>query len=172
MHNCKIYNNTFYNTTKKGYSLTIENNCPGIIFCNNIFVFGGAFLKQEQKLVSEKFRSNCYWNLSANSSFAGFSSIKEWADVTSEEMTGGRFTGIVSDPGLQDPAGFSPVRPMKPDSLHIASLNLKPGSPLIDKGLDMKREFNIEPGSMDIEGKKVPQDKGFDIGAIEFLKLN
>ncbi len=170
MRNCDIYNNTFYNTTTRGYSLTIESNSPGFRFFNNIFAYKGAFLMPGQKLVSELFQGNCYFNFSGDKSIAGFKDIQEWADQTSNEMVNARIAGIYSDPLLNNPAGFSPENSLKLNSELLAPFGLEKNSPLIDRGLDLKQIYNIDPGGSDISGNKLPQGSGFEIGALEFIR--
>jgi hypothetical protein len=170
MRNCDIYNNTFYNATARGYSLTIENNSPGFRFFNNIFICKGAFLMPGQKLVSELFLGNCYFNLSGDMSIAGFKDIREWADLTSNETEEGRLAGIYSDPMMNNPAGFLPGRNLKLNSEGVAPFGPVANSPLIDRGLDLKQIFNIDAGATDISGNSLPQGNGFDLGAVEFIK--
>jgi hypothetical protein len=169
MRNCDIYNNTFYNATTHGNSLAIENNSPGFRFFNNIFVFRGAFLLPGQKLVSELFLSNCYFSLSGERSIAGFKDIQEWAELTANEIVNGRIAGLYTDPMMNNPAGFSPGPNQKLTSEGMAPFALELNSLLIDRGLDLNRLYNIDPGDADISGNALPQGKGFDIGALEFI---
>jgi hypothetical protein len=41
---------------------------------------------------------------------------------------------------------------------------------LIDNGLNLKEEFNLEPGERDFVGTQLPQGDNYDIGAVEFIK--
>jgi hypothetical protein len=170
MRNCDIYNNTFFNSTKRGFSLSIENNSPGFRFFNNIFVFKGGFLLPGQKLVSELFLGNCYFNLSGDRSIAVFKDIQEWADRTSNETVNGRMAGFYTDPMMSNPAGFSQGRNLKVTSEGVAPFALESNSPLIDHGLDLNQMYNIDPGDADITGNTLPQGKSFDIGALEFIR--
>ena len=170
MRRCQVYNNTFYNSTKRGYSFTVENSCPGFEFRNNIFVYSGAFIMPGQKFVSELFQSNCYWNLSGNSSVAGYDNLSEWAKATNNEMIDGKLAGVFINPCLQNPSGCILTDPSKLNAGNLAAFNLMAGSPLINRGLDLKNRFNIDPGSKDIAGSALPQGVGFDIGASEFIK--
>jgi len=170
MRNCEIYNNTFYNDTIKGLSLWIYNNWPGFNFRNNIFVYSGSFLFQGQKLVDEVFQGNCYWNLAGNTEIAGYKSLAEWAAATGNEMIDGNIVGLYADPQLQDPGSWALTKPDKITPENLAGYSLKPGSPLIDRGLDLKNLFGIDPGGRDLAGTVIPQGNSFDIGAIERLK--
>ena len=168
MRNCEINNNTFYNATQRGFSLMIENNCPGFKFRNNIFVFKGAFLIPGQKLVSELFQANCYWSLSGDKTIAGYKNLQEWAQETGNEKPGNSLVGIFADPGLHSPGSCSLTDPLQLDARNLAAYSLKSESPLIDRGLDLKKLFNLETGTKDIAGTPLPQYTGFDIGALEY----
>ncbi|MBA7532543.1 hypothetical protein ES705_24769 [subsurface metagenome] len=63
MRNCDIYNNTFYNSNPNSPSLWIYNNWPGFNFRNNIFIYDGSLVYPGQKIETELFQGNCFWNL-------------------------------------------------------------------------------------------------------------
>ncbi len=170
MRNCEIYNNTFYNDTIKGLSLWVYNNWPGFSFRNNIFVYKGSFLFPGQKLAEELFQANCYWNLSGNTEIAGFKNLSEWAKATGNEIIDGNMVGFYTDPQLQYPGSINLTDPEKLTVENLSAWRLKPGSPLIDRGLDMKKLFSLDPGGRDLVGTSIPLENGFDIGAIETVK--
>lgn len=43
-----------------------------------------------------------------------------------------------------------------------------PGSPLIDRGLDLRRLLGVDVGARDVRGRPIPLGSGFDIGACEY----
>jgi hypothetical protein len=45
---------------------------------------------------------------------------------------------------------------------------LKTTSPCIDKGLDLKTLFQMDPGKRDFFGHPIPAGSTFDIGACEY----
>lgn len=169
MKNCEIYNNTFYKTTGRGNSLWIYNNWPGFHFRNNVFIYKGSFLYHGQKLATELFQANCYWNLAGDQTITGYKNLREWAHATGNELSGDSIAGIYADPCLQSPGTISLTDPGKLDPENLAAFCLKAGSPLIDRGLDLKKLFSQETGIKDIVGTTLPQGKGFDIGAMEYV---
>jgi hypothetical protein len=58
---------------------------------------------------------------------------------------------------------------LKLNTENLAAYSLKSGSSLIDSGLDLKKLFNIETVTKDIAGTSLPQGKGYDIGAVEYI---
>ena len=170
MRNCEIYNNTFYNTTARGFSLMIDNNCPGFRFRNNIFVYKGAFLNPGEKLVSEKFEANCFWSLTGDQKIAGFENFPQWAMEIAKGKPENSFIGIFADPELMNPGTCSLNDPVKLNAENLAAYSLKSGSPLIDRGLDLKKLYPMESISKDIAGTSLPQNTGYDIGAVEYVR--
>ncbi|MGD0583776.1 MAG: right-handed parallel beta-helix repeat-containing protein [Bacteroidales bacterium] len=170
MTNCAVYNNTFYNDTAKGISLWITNNIPGFSFKNNIFVYKGSFIGPTQKLTTESFTGNCYWNLSLNRSTAGYNSFQKWAVSTGNEKSDGKLTAIFADPMLADPSGV--IRPDTAffDQNYLSGFLLRPGSPAAGKGIDPGAPFGIENTYSGINGSPVKHDGVFDIGAAGFVK--
>lgn len=172
MRNCEIYNNTFYNNTSTGFSLVIENNCPGFQFRNNVFIYKNEFIAPLTKLESELFQSNSYKSLSGNRKIAGYKNLHEWTRATGNELLNKKVIGVDIDPGLLNPGSCTLTDPLKLNSDNLAGYYPKSGSPLIDHGLDLKKLFNINPGLKDITGKPVPMGKGNDIGALEYQPNN
>jgi hypothetical protein len=170
MRNCEIYNNTFYNTTTRGFTLSFYNNWSGFHFRNNVFIYKGSLFIPGQKLGTELFQANCYWSLNGDQTIAGFKNLQEWAQATGNEKLGNSLVGIFADPGLQSPGTCSLTDPRKLNGENLAAYCIKAGSPLIDSGIDLKKLFNMEPGTKDIAGTSLPQGKGYDIGAIEYIR--
>jgi hypothetical protein len=54
----------------------------------------------------------------------------------------------------------------------LLAFMLKPGSPCIDKGLNLKASFGIDCGTHDFYGNSIPISLAFDIGAQEFSGAN
>jgi hypothetical protein len=150
--------------------LWIYNNWPGFRFRNNIFVYKGPFLYQGQKLVDELFQGNCFWNLSGDQTIAGYEDLDSWARATGNEMLDGNLLGIFTDPLLQNPGTCFLTDPRQLNSVNLEGYCLKEGSPLIDHGLDLKKLFNLEPGTRDIAGTILYKGSGIDVGAIEYVK--
>ncbi|KPK82699.1 MAG: hypothetical protein AMS27_14290, partial [Bacteroides sp. SM23_62_1] len=170
MRNCEIYNNTFYNSNPEGNSVWLYNSHPGFNFRNNIFVYNGRFLYEGHHFEHEVFQGNVYWNLSGGFELDGYKSIEEWAKATGNEMVGGFVAGIYADPLLRAPGTATITDPTKISSETLSGYRLQPGSPLIDKGLDMKALFGINQGASDILGTEIPRGKGYDIGAVEYIE--
>lgn len=170
MRNCEIYNNTFYNSNPNGNSIWLYNSHPGFNFRNNIFVYNGLFLYEGHHFEHEVFQGNVYWNLSGDFELDGYKSIEEWTKATGNEMVGGSVAGIYADPLFKAPGTVTVTDPAKISTETLSGYKLKPGSPLIDKGLDLKELFGIDPGETDILGTKIPRGKGHDIGAVEYIE--
>jgi hypothetical protein len=170
MRNCEIYNNTFYNNTGRGNAIAFLNNWPGFKFRNNIFIYKNSFLVPGQKIVSELFQSNCYYSLSGDQTIAGYGNLLEWAQTTGNEKLNNSVLGLYTDPGLNNPETFLLTDPLKLNPVNLFPYYLNPGSPLIDRGLDLMKVFNLGSVAKDLAGTSLPQGAGYDIGALEFIK--
>ena len=122
------------------------------------------------KLASEKFEANCFWSLSGDQKIAGFENFPEWAMEIAKEKPENSFIGIFADPGLMNPGTCSLTDPTKLNAENLAAYSLKSGSLLIDRGLDLKKLYPGEFLTKDIAGTSLPQYKGFDIGAVEYVR--
>jgi len=163
---CQIYNNTFYNSLEGRGNLWLYDHYPGMEFRNNVFVYQGAFLSEGTELGDEIFENNLYWNLSGDSSFLGYGSLKKWADHSGKEMVHGRFAGQFADPMIS-PFSMEDFDPAKVDPETFFSFRPEAGSPLIDRGLDLKALMGLDPGNRDLSGTLIPQGPQYDIGALE-----
>ncbi len=170
MRNCEIYNNTFYNSNPNGPSLWVYNNWPGFNFRNNIFIYDGSLVYPGQKIETELFQGNCFWNLKGNPEIQGFSNLEEWAKATGNEIIDDLLIGLFIDPELQYPGTLDLTDPEIINLENLSGYILKPGSPLINKGLNLKEMFELAPGSQDIVGTSIPSGTGYDIGAIEYIR--
>ena len=170
MRNCEIYNNTFYNSAENGPIIWLYDHYPGFNFRNNIFVYNGTFLDEGQQLEDEVFQGNTYWNLAGGLGIGNYKTIEDWAAATGKEMLNDQLVGRYIDPELNRLGKVSLTDPGKLDAAHLTEYTPRPGSPVIDKGLDLKALFDLDPGEKDILGTPVPSGHAFDIGAVEYKK--
>lgn len=95
-----------------------------------------------------------------------YSSYAAWQAATGQEQLAGRDVGLSVDPQLRDPGRV----PTLDDAMRLSTLDsyqLKPTSPLIGAGIDLRRAFQIVPGDQDYYGNALPQGAAFEIGAHE-----
>lgn len=50
----------------------------------------------------------------------------------------------------------------------VDAYTLLPGSPLVDRGVDLHKSLGIDVGTRDFRGRPIPLGKGYDIGACEY----
>jgi hypothetical protein len=182
MQDTKIYNNTIY-VSEVTHGAAIEDfpdeagKCfiYGTEIYNNIFI--GTAGKELVKILNTQsgwtFKNNCYYNYGDKIKIVWgdktYTTLEEWCRATAQEMLNETVVGFATDPQLID-AGHGGLIG---DALQLGTLNaykLKPTSPLIDRGLDIKADFGIDPGPRDFYGISIPQNGKFDIGAAEFEK--
>lgn len=167
MRNCQIYNNTFYNSQEDGNNLWIYDHYPGFHFRNNVFVYNGALVADNQGLTDEVFQGNLYWNLGGDPSFYGFENLTAWAGATGKETIDGEVAGIYQDPLFQNGGSLEVTDPELVSGETLLGFYPERGSPLIDAGLDLGALFGLDQGERDLAGSPIPVNQRYDIGAIE-----
>ncbi len=178
-----IHNNTFFSRRVEPpihparvegmvYLYGVPGTAPvNIRLRNNIFVAGDnvAFVEVASPEVSAglRFENNAYLDGPATGRItwgaARYDSLAAWSAATGQEpvVREGRAADHLCDPGrggtrYPDPPGS------------LAAYNLRPGSPLIDAGLDLRALFGLDPGPRDFRGSPLPAGPRFDIGAHEW----
>jgi hypothetical protein len=167
MRNCQIYNNTFYNSQDDGNNLWLYDHYPGFHFRNNVFVYNGALVSDDQTLEDEVFQGNLYWNLGGDPSFYGFENLREWAIASGKETMNGEVVALYRDPLFQGDGTLEVTDPEIVTMETLAGFVPREGSPLIDAGLDLRELFGLDPGARDLAGSAIPVNQRFDIGALE-----
>ena len=180
MQDTKIYNNTIY-ISEVTHGAAIEDfpdeegKCfiYGTEVYNNIFIGTGGkeLVKIPNPQSGWNFKNNCYYNYGEMIKIVWgdktYTNLDEWRKATGQEMINETMVGFAVDPELVD-AGHGGIIG---DALQLGTLGtykLKQTSPLIDKGLDIKASFGIEPGPHDFYGNIIPVNVKFDVGAAEF----
>jgi hypothetical protein len=169
MRNCEIYNNTFYNKNPEGNVLWLCTNNKGFNFRNNIFIYTGRFLYGGHYIKDEVFQGNAYWNLKGGFDIDGYKGIEAWSRATGKEIVMGKIIGQFTDPGLVNPGTATLTDPTKMTADALSGYFLKPSSPLIGCGLDLKEMFGIDTGGHDLFKTIIPQGSGYEPGAVEFV---
>ncbi len=142
-----------------------EGDVRNVRLRSNIFVVGPG-VEVVQASPAARYEGNLYWRPDGGFRVAGFASLEAWAGATGQETVDGRVIGVHADPRLVDAtAAPPPARPGFPSDL--AAYRLRAGSPCIDRGLDLRARFGVDPGPVDFFERSIPQGSGFDIGPHE-----
>lgn len=171
METTDVYNNTIYNT--KGSAVAfgaadgVIENLPMGRFFNNIFVSGESQIAGGAH--KGVFRGNLYWSMGDGGFLVdGFTSLEAWAEATGQEMLNGRLVGTYADPLLSRDGTALTTDPL--ERLSLTEFLLAPLSPAVDRGLDLRSLFGIDPGLSDFYGQRLPQGELFDLGAHELIQ--
>lgn len=98
-----------------------------------------------------------------------YSSFRKWANTTGQEKIDGKIIGLFADPYI---TGCEPNESKITDPAQLSKIpayHLKESSPCIDRGINLKILFDIDPGTQDFIGNPIPQGSIFDMGPIEYL---
>jgi hypothetical protein len=180
----EIYNNTLYSRNPAGprpavvrpeymigvseamvsvYVVPPARSPEGIRLRNNIFVAEDRvrFIELPNLVVGARFEGNAYiGGAPANQVTWGqgmtFNTIAAWSRMTGQERVQGAF--------VAKPVASTALCAARKGDAH--GLQLRPGSPLIDAGMDL-RSSGLNVGKRDFFGNPIPSGGGFDIGAHE-----
>ncbi|WP_177204725.1 right-handed parallel beta-helix repeat-containing protein [Hymenobacter arizonensis] len=163
LQNCEVYNNVFYSSAYP--AVTQMGPTVNVNLRNNIFMGpnSSSLVTTASGLL---YQANAYWSTNGGFNVGGYKSLQEWANATGQEKLNGTVVGINANPGFQDPANYQKLT----DPARLPSLTsfLVPAtSPVVDKGVNLRATFNIDPGTRDFYGKALPTSTGTDIGAQE-----
>jgi hypothetical protein len=172
MEDSEIYNNTIFNSKGAAVAFGVPSNykgeLPRMTFRNNIFVAGEAQI--EGGSAKGRFEGNIYWAMGDGGFLVdGYTDLAAWVAATGQEKIDDTVVGRYVDPLLRKDEPGLLTDPMKLKTL--AAYNLLAGSPAIDTGLDLRKQFNLDPGKKDFYGNSLPQGKNLDVGAHEFPSL-
>ncbi|MFF1710103.1 right-handed parallel beta-helix repeat-containing protein [Streptomyces sp. NPDC058268] len=160
VRNLRIYQNTVVMTAlengKSGPALRLMDGEKGVTVRNNLFVTDGSPLALADGGLSTKnvlLQGNNYrapqgqWALQWGDH--AFTGIGTWRKATGQERVDGRPSGLTADPcftggTLPSVTSAADARLFAPDCDALA-----------DKGLDLRKLFGIDPGSVDYFGQSV-----------------
>ena len=172
MESTLVHNNTIWNSkgAAVGYGISKKYaaNLPRITFYNNLFISQGPqiFNRTEQVGLLGEFQGNLYWSVGERGFRAGpHTALDQWAAALGQETLGGRLVGLFADPLLRR---SGPALLTDPRKLHtLEEFRLLPGSPAMGAGLDLRKQFGIDPGPTDFFGNPLPAEVPLSIGAHE-----
>jgi hypothetical protein len=163
VNNCQIYNNLFYNASYP--AVTQYGLVASFYFRNNLFV-GPNSRSLVPSVSSLTYQANDYWFTTGGFNVGGYTSLAAWVNATGQEKLNGTLVGLNTDPQLRAPASYEKLTdPTKLSTLTAFLVN--GSSPIIDKGLNLKAQFGLDPGVRDFYGQAMPAGVGFDMGAQE-----
>jgi hypothetical protein len=178
--NTRIHNNTFVTTSKTTGAAVMDLAADstfvhGTRFWNNIVVTapGKKALEIPFSPGGWTFLNNDYWTEGGRAQFGWdgktWTGLDAWRKVSGQEQRSGAPAGFETDPRLANPGrGGTIGDPENPEKL--TAYRLRPGSPMIDAGLDPRSLFGTDAGLHDFFGVAIPQGNGYDVGASEWVK--
>lgn len=172
MQSTLVHNNAIWNTKGSavtyGISKKYAAHLPEITFYNNIFVSQGPQVSTTTEGLGKIgiFRGNLYWAMGERGfRVDGFKTLDEWAAASGQEKVKGRVAGLFADPALHKGGPALLTNPA--DLRRLVEYQLLKHSPAIRAGLDLRKEFGIDPGPVDFYGNPLPVEGPLCIGAHE-----
>lgn len=171
----EIYNNTIYisaisGASPKGFYVR-SGALSGVNVRNNIFqIQGSVKLVNTPVTAGLTFQGNAYWP--SGSAFTilwgttSYSSLSAWQTATGQEKRSGTLTGIQADPLYSSTIKGTTYN----DATQLSNLpgyRLSSTSTLVNKGLNLKSLFGVDPGARDFFGNPLAGKTTFHIGAYQ-----
>ncbi|MFZ0280544.1 MAG: right-handed parallel beta-helix repeat-containing protein [Bacteroidales bacterium] len=150
---CYIYNNVAYNTLAPVISFENASRHENFNFSNNIFLGSGQMISGTN--TGSSFVGNVWWSPVAGMKLMKYVSLEDWVRASGQEMLKGKIVGLQVDPGLTGPSLTELADPYRLNEL--TGYTLKPGSPIRNKGIDLRGLSGFEPPSRDFFGNPVPE---------------
>ncbi|UOQ65235.1 T9SS type A sorting domain-containing protein [Hymenobacter volaticus] len=175
-----IHNNTIYvsppadGSRPKAVDI-ISGGISEVVIRNNVFqTTGGLPLIASMTTEGVLLQGNAYWSsgqtLQLNWGSGHYNSLEAWRAASGQEKIGARTTGIEIDPQLQQPGagGTLAILSSGRQLTSLTAYHLQSGSNLMNAGLDLLTEFNLNSGPRDFFGNPTPaRGAGRSIGAYE-----
>jgi len=171
-----IYNNTVYLSPASSGSPAAIFVSTGYItnakVRNNIIqTTGGLQLVRSMTNSGVRFENNAYWSSGSNLNIywtgTTYNNLDNWRAGTGQEKLNNEPAGFYVDPELINP-GKGVIIGNQELLTNLTGYKLKPTSSLIDKGLNMAKEFGLEVGNTDFWKNKIDQRESFSIGAHQY----
>lgn len=165
--NCMIYNNTIYIPATSKHPKTafkvVGGNHSKIYFVNNIFqTKGPVTLIGHPTGKGVTVTGNCFWP--ENRKVKIIWGKKTYTDFSKWQKETGQEKNILVDPKLVAPGKGGTIG--KPQHLRkLKAYQLQSDSPVIDKGINLRKKFGWNPGKHDFWGNSI--SKPNNIGAYE-----
>ena len=181
MKNTQIYNNTiFVGDSAHGAAIEEFPDEPGQSFVYNTAIYNNIFVSVAGKELINipnpsdewTFAGNCYYTYGDKVRIKWgdetFSSMDQWRVSTGQETVNGEDVGWEADPELIQPGSAGTVGdPEKHTAMQ--SYRLNNSSPVIDLGLNLRKQFGWDIGKQDFFGNELNNVQKFDMGAHEFM---
>ena len=165
MKSTLVHNNTIFNNKGSAVAIAFDKKYEAQVsqfeFYNNIFV---SLSDQVRGAAKGRFAGNLYWSMGSRSfRIEGAGGLESWRAATDQEKIGDRILGMFADPLLAKDGPGLIDQPAKLSTLH--EYLLLPGSPARGSGLDLKKQFGIDPGDQDFYGNRLSGLSVWSIGA-------
>lgn len=155
MSDCKIYNNTIYNSNGAGIGFG-GLDVPDVVIRNNIFICASELITGDAK--RGRFENNIYWAVDDRGLTFDGHSFEQWIAETGQEKIGDKVVGRYVDPLLIEPGTAALTDPTKLVTLN--AYKLKADSPCVGAGIPIKNN-----GGRDFRGNKLTEVERPTIGA-------
>ncbi len=173
--NVGVYHNSIYMTpTSSGTSAGIALISPtrNVQIRNNVIIttLGVPLLTAVSGQQGTVIQGNCYWSSGGTFDIVWqgvhHSSLDSLRATTGLEKLSGRPTGLNLNPDLVSVEAGNTIGYLG-DLSSLTSFRVKPSSPILGQGINLKRFLGVDPGARDFWGTSLPESGAVTIGACQ-----
>lgn len=156
---CQIYNNTAFTTKGAAFFSSVVGGGIACQVSNNVlYQIGGSII--EVAASNQNFTGNDYygsggivWSGATYKAGTVAGTVSAWQSATGQEKISGRNVGHTFEPRLVVYGGGGAIGAYIPASL--PQYEPQVGSPIIAAGLNLSRQYRINPGTQDFYGNRI-----------------
>jgi hypothetical protein len=151
LKNCKVYNNTIYNSKHAAISYAPLTVSEDFIFYNNILAGKKEIISGE--ILTGKYLGNCWWSFDDGFNVNQIKDLNTWRNQEQQEKLNENQTGINMDPGFTnlDSIAFTDAKMLS--AFRTGKAN-KPA--LVNGGININQLFGLQTGEKDFNENTAP----------------
>jgi len=151
LRDCKVYNNTIYNSKNAAISYATLTVSEDFVFYNNILVGKKEIISGNT--VTGKYLGNCWWSLDNGFNVSHIKDFDTWRIQNKQERLHETSTGINIDPGFTDLISISITDAKMLPAFQTVKVD---NQALIFGGIDIHQLFGLQTGSKDFNQNAAP----------------
>jgi hypothetical protein len=148
LRDCKVYNNTLYNSKNAAISYAPLTVSEDFVFYNNILVGKKEIISGND--ITGKYLGNCWWSFDYGFNVSQVKDLDTWRIQNRQEKLDGIPTGINIDPGFTNLNSISITEAKMLPAFQSAKVV---NQLLVNGGINVHQLFDLQTGEKDFNAK-------------------
>ena len=151
LRNCKVYNNTIYNSKNAAISYAPYTVSEDFVFYNNILAGKKEIILGND--IAGKYLGNCLWSFADGFNINQIKDLNTWRTIKQQETLNEVPTGLNVDPGFTDLSIISITDAKTLPAFQSAKVV---NQLLVNGGINIHQLFDLQTGEKDFNAKSAP----------------